>query len=326
MSSSDNTVDAIMETLSGKMDQEFPDWAVLVDPPPLSDWLFFRHWIDQGFHAGLDYLERTAQRRRSLSEGYPGYRTLVLGLLPYDPRAFHPPSGPSDAEIARYAVGEDYHIRFEQAFTRVLAPLKKTLPPDENPLVKPDHGALLEKSLAQLAGLGRMGKNTLLIHSGLGSWMTIGGLLLKTPLKERRGRSKMGDPCSQCTRCLDHCPTTAFRAPYTLDAGRCLSYLTIERPDDSGSSLRKTHGENWLFGCDRCQEVCPHNARVQSPKADPGAGRFVPMEEATEESIRRFRKENGALSRVPVRKLLERVEEIRISGYSDHGLYLNDSI
>ncbi len=299
------------------MDREFPDWAVLVDPPPVPEWTFFLDWLSRGLHGNLGYLERTAARRRSLSDGYPGYRSIIIGILPHDPRAFSHPPGPDHAEIARYAVGEDYHIRFEKAFNRVLSSISSCLPPGEKPLVKPDHGALLEKSLAQMAGLGKMGKNTLLIHPGLGSWFTLGALLLKTPLSERKARHSLRDPCGSCTKCLTECPTGAFEAPYMLDTRRCLSYLTIERPEDDGAGLRKISGSPWLFGCDRCQEVCPHNAG-KTPEAIPSdLSRYVSLDSASESAMLFFRKTHGALARVSLSRLLFRLREIRGQGGGD---------
>jgi len=301
------------------MDRRFPLWAMLVDPPDVPEGSFFIEWLDGGNHAGMEYLARTAHRRLSLEKGYPGYRTIVIALLPHETASFSGSGGPGRAELARYAVGEDYHSRFEKSFKGLLCEIGELLPVDEKPLVKPDHGALLEKSLAQMAGLGVMGKNTLLINPLLGSWFTIGCLLLKTPLVNVKGPFARTNPCGACSRCLSECPTDAFEAPYHLDAGRCLSYLTIERPDESRSSLRRESGSRWLFGCDRCQEVCPHNgpARRQFEDESPGgeemmdSGRFVNLETANEERIHALRKENSALSRVTARRLTERISEIR---------------
>lgn len=304
-----------MDILSRAMDLEFPDWGILADPPPVPEWANFIDWLSRGLHGKLGYLERTAPRRRSLSDGYPGYRSLVMGILPYDPTAFSPSPGSGHAEIARYAVGEDYHTRFEKAFNRVLSRISSYLLPGDEPLIKPDHGALLEKSLAQMAGLGRMGKNTLLIHPEFGSMFTIGSMLLKTPLPERLARPFPRDPCGGCSRCLEACPTGAFESAYLLDARRCLSYLTIERPDDDGEGLRKSSGDPWLFGCDRCQEVCPHNAGPTPLSPEAFSPRFVPLDSNAETLVRSLRKVHGALSRVSLSRLLSRLEELRGSGF-----------
>jgi len=309
-----------MQALGEEMDRHFSLWALLVDPPEIPEGPFFLDWLSGNNQAGMDYLVRTAPRRLSLQAGYPGYRSIVIALLPHEKSAFFGQCGPGRAEIARYAIGEDYHSRFERAFRSVLSVIGDRLPSNERPLIKPDHGALMEKSLAQMAGLGVMGKNTLLINSVYGSWFTIGCLLLKTPLVEIRGPFQSFDPCGSCSRCLMECPTDAFEAPYHLDGGRCLSYLTIERPRDPNSGLRKEKGSRWLFGCDRCQEVCPHNRPIlrrsrkgeDQVKGEEGTGgRVVGTKALTEETMEQFRKRNSALSRVSTAQLMERVSEIR---------------
>lgn len=313
----------LMEVMTREMDRQFPLWAILVDPPDIPQGAFFSHWLAGKYHAGMAYLERSADRRLSLQAGYPGYRSLVLALLPHEASAFHGEGGAGRAEIARYAVGEDYHLRFEKAYQSVISAIREFLPHDDRPLVKPDHGALLEKSFAQMAGLGVMGKNTLLINPVLGSWFTMGCLLLKTPLVTVKGPYSGLNPCGSCTRCLSECPTDAFVGPYHLNAGRCLSYLTIERPDDPLSVLRKESDSRWLFGCDRCQEVCPHNGaalrhgRGSVPEEPEGEarGRFIELDALSEDWIHRFRNENSALGRVSVRQMMERLLEIR--GMSD---------
>jgi epoxyqueuosine reductase len=308
-----------MEIIKRELDRQFPLWAILVDPPDVPEGAFFSQWLAGKHHAGMAYLERSADRRLSLQAGYPGYRSLVIALLPYESFAFRGKGEAGRAEIARYAVGEDYHRRFDKAYQSVLSAIRELLPSDDRPLVKPDHGALLEKSFAQMAGLGVMGKNTLLINPLLGSWFTMGCLLLKTPLVTVK-RSYSGlNPCGSCTRCLSECPTDAFVAPYHLNAGRCLSYLTIERPDDPLSALRKESDSRWLFGCDRCQEVCPHNGAPlrQDRGSVPGetggeeGGRFMELDGLSEDRVLRFRKENSALERVSVRQMMERLSEIR---------------
>ena len=306
---------ALADALSVAMDQEFSAWGILCDPAPAPEWPFFQEWLREGFHGKLDYMARSANRRQGLFLGYPGMRTLVIGLL------FHDSSGseksPSSditshdrfAKIARYAVGPDYHRLFEESFGRVIAAISPFLPDGESPLIKVDHGALLEKSLARRAGLGAIGKNTLLIRPGRGSYFTIGSLLLSTPLPSRIDAHGTTEICGGCRRCLDACPTGALVEPYRLDSRRCLSYLTIERPTDDSLELRKRFGGEWLFGCDICQEVCPYNA---SPplSGNENTGRLLPVTASSEE-LKEFRGRNGALSRVSLTRLDHRLREIR---------------
>lgn len=305
----------LLETLSRAMDREFSAWAILNDPGPAPEWPFYQEWLREGFHGKLDYMVRSAPRRRQLATGYPGMHTLVMAMLPHGsgespPRSASVASPRGFVKIARYAVGLDYHILFEQAFGRVLDKIRPLLPPGETPLIKVDHGALLEKSLARRAGLGAIGKNTLLIRPGRGSYFTLGSLLLSTPLPSRIGEYGATEICGGCTRCLDACPTEALVAPFRLDSRRCLSYLTIERPGDDPLGLRKKQGGEWLFGCDICQEVCPYNALV--PDQDPEGstpGRMVDPA-ISPKDLKDLRSANGALSRVSLSRLTHRLGEI----------------
>lgn len=305
----------LLETLSWAMDQEFPAWAILNEPGPAPEWPFYQEWLGEGYHGKLDYMVRSAPRRRQLAIGYPGMHTLIMALLPHEsgegsPRSatVAPPRG--FARIARYAVGPDYHILFEQAFGRVIDKIRPFLPSSETPLIKVDHGALLEKSLARRAGLGAIGKNTLLIRPGQGSYFTLGSLLLSTPLPSLIGEYGATEICGGCTRCLDACPTDALVAPFRLDSRRCLSYLTIERPGDDPLALRKKQGGEWLFGCDICQEVCPYNASAPAQDSEGSNPRRTIDPAISPKGLKELRLANGALSRVSLSRLTHRLGEI----------------
>jgi epoxyqueuosine reductase len=175
--------------------------------------------------------------------------------------------------------------------------------------------------LAMEAGLGVLGKNTLLINPLLGSHFTIGSLLLKTPLASITGPFSEFSPCGNCTRCLEACPTNAFRGPYSLDARRCLSYLTIEAPEDDEREVRRTDGEDWLFGCDVCQDTCPHNSS-RSRREMPGRETSFSEKRVVNhpEDLIEWVRTNPSMDRVSLDTLRERVQEItsvksgRISG------------
>jgi epoxyqueuosine reductase len=283
----------------------FTDFSILLDPSASEDFPFFLEWLRQGNHGSMAFLERNPLRRRSISDGYPGYRTAVLALLPSD-KSF-PPSGTTATKVrvARYAVGEDYHRVFEERFQSVLEEIKPLLEQGDKPLIKPDHGAILEKSLAQKAGLGRIGRHTLLIHRKMGTRFTIGVLLLKTPFSSWRPPLEDFMPCGSCTLCLDSCPTQAFSGPFRLDARKCLSYLTIESPkSENPGKIPVDEAQNWIFGCDICQEVCPYNA----PAGAFSGGETIvssPMD------LIRLLKENPSLQRAGFPALWKRYEEIR---------------
>ena len=163
---------------------------------------------------------------------------------------------PSWAPVARYAWGRDYHDVIAPRLDRLGAYLEEACGARSRGYV--DTGPVLERDLAARAGLGWIGKNTMLLRPGLGSWFFI-GVLLTTAELERD--ASLPDRCGSCRACLDACPTEAFVAPYVLDARRCISYLTIEHRGEIEAELGARMGE-WQFGCDLCQTACPWNRKA----------------------------------------------------------------
>ena len=247
----------------------------------------FQRWLDAGYAGDMSYLARGREARLDPGRLLPGWRSVVAVALNYAP----PGDEPAWRGIARYARGRDYH----QVIRPRLHALKDTLRtaggPDIRSRASVDTSAVLERSLAASAGLGWIGKNTNLIAPGLGSYFFIGIVLTTAELTPD---ATVPDRCGTCTACLDACPTGAFAAPYTLDARRCISYLTIEHRGDIDESLHAGIG-GWLFGCDVCQEVCPWN-RHAPPSSEPALAAGAPPDSPetlvgmTEEAFReRFR-------------------------------------
>jgi epoxyqueuosine reductase len=217
-----------------------------------------RDWAARGY-AGpeggpLDYLLRRLDEREDPRRVLESARSVVAVALAFDDGSPVVPVGP---RIARYARGEDYH---EVLLDRLRALASALEAFHQRPIEKRayvDTGPVQERALAAEAGLGWIGKNTMLIHPTHGSHLFLGVLL--TDL-EMTPDEREPDHCGSCRACLDACPTDAFVGPHVLDATRCLSYSTIEDPGPIPEALRRGQGE-WLFGCDVCQDVCPFNLR-----------------------------------------------------------------
>jgi epoxyqueuosine reductase len=216
-----------------------------------------QRWIDEGFAGRMHYLQDRRDAYRHPDSVLEGVQSLVMLGLHY--RSVEPrPPGPGEGRISRYAWGTaDYHDvlhdRLRQLRDAVLAEV-----PSARVRGVVDTAPLLERDFARLAGLGWIGKNTMLINRQGGSWFFLAALL--TDLRLDYDSPHAADHCGTCRACLDACPTQAFPRPYVLDATRCISYLTIELRDPVPPK-RRPGLDDWLFGCDVCQDVCPWNRR-----------------------------------------------------------------
>ena len=219
----------------------------------------FEAWIDKGYAGDMDYLPRGSAKRRDTRLAFGGATTAIVVGLDYGGRE---PSGP----VARYARGDDYH----DVMTDRLNELHRWLQIEiGRPIAGKsyvDTGPILERELAQRAGLGWFGKNTNLVNPRLGSFFFIGSLLVDLDLAPDSPFE--ADRCGSCTRCLDACPTGAFVEPRVLDATRCISYLTIESKGEIPDAFHEAIGSN-LYGCDVCQDVCPYNVKFARELREP---------------------------------------------------------
>jgi epoxyqueuosine reductase len=226
-------------------------------PSPMLE-AYFR-WVDAGMHGEMGYMARPDRqaRRRDLSVILPGVRSLVV--VGFDYRADLVPESvlkdPSRGRIASYAWGLDYHDVLTPKLEALAEWLRVESGQSISHRVYVDTGALLERSHAQQAGMGFIGKNTMLIHPRRGSYFFLGEILTDLAFDKYDKPHKV-TMCGSCTRCLNACPTNAFPQPHVLDARRCISYLTIEYKGWIPRELRPLMG-NWVFGCDVCQDVCP---------------------------------------------------------------------
>ncbi|MCL4202802.1 MAG: tRNA epoxyqueuosine(34) reductase QueG [Pirellulaceae bacterium] len=230
-----------------------------------------RQWIAAGYAGEMRYLPDRLEAYEHPDSILAGARSLIVLGQHY--RTDEPvPVQPGQGRISRYAWGPaDYHDLIHDRLRRLREFLLDAVPQARARGVV-DTAPLLEREFGQLAGLGWIGKNTMLINKRAGSWFFLAALI--TDLTLDYDSPHAADHCGTCRACLDACPTGAFPEPGVLDATRCISYLTIELRDRIPEDLRAGIGD-WLFGCDVCQEVCPWNRkapRVETDEFRPGAG------------------------------------------------------
>lgn len=262
------------------------------DPPP--HFPVFESWLDAGRHGEMGYLAAATARQTRADPGLilPGCRSiLVLGMR-------YPPDYPRDGgghvedtqvepslkgRVASYAWGTDYHEILPERMQALVKSIESLVGRAVSNRWYTDTGPILERDLAQRAGLGWIGKNTCLIHPRQGSNFLLAEILLDLELAV--DAPFHADRCGSCTRCLEACPTACILPDRTLDARRCLSYLTIELKGAIPQELRSLLG-NWVFGCDLCQQVCPWNQRFASAdlRIEPA---FMPRPELPEPDLLR---------------------------------------
>jgi epoxyqueuosine reductase len=271
------------------------------------DFARLRDWLARGYAGAMAYMGRHADARRHPAAVLPEVRSVVMVGMEYGasrerqrPEEQAPvadaPGSPGHAKIARYATGPDYHDVLRGRLNRLLDWVREQAPGCRGRGVV-DTAPLLERDFARRAGLGWIGKNTMLINKHRGSYFFLGALLLDLELTPDAPHT--ASHCGTCTACVDACPTGAFTGPGWLDARRCISYLTIELRTQVPEELREGMGD-WLFGCDVCQEVCPWNRKDTSRPEAVDAAELLSLTD--EEFRRRYR--GTALFRTKRRGLL----------------------
>ncbi|GEP98121.1 tRNA epoxyqueuosine(34) reductase QueG [Chitinophaga cymbidii] len=245
-------------------------------------------WLKQGMHGNMQYMENYFDKRIDPRLLVEGAQSVITLLLNYYPAATQVSDAP---KVAKYAYGQDYHEVIRARLNSFLAELRAEFGEIQGRGFV-DSAPVLERSWAQRSGLGWIGKNGNLIHKQAGSFFFIATLIVDIPLVYD---PPTGDYCGSCTRCLDACPTEALVSPTVVDGSRCISYYTIELKDMLIPSGMEGKFDNWMFGCDLCQDVCPWN-RFSRPNTVP---EFAPIpevlnfttsqwEELTEEEFRRI--------------------------------------
>jgi epoxyqueuosine reductase len=254
-----------MESLETRLKQHARqlgfDLAGIAQAAPADGFDRLRAWLEQGFAGEMAYMSRHTEARRHPAALLPEVKSVVMVALNYKPpEEDATPEG--RGKVARYARGPDYHDVLRRRLNALLVWMQQESPGCSGRGVV-DTAPLLERDFARRAGLGWFGKNTMLLNKSLGSYFLLGALLLDRELRPDAVHAT--SHCGTCTACLDACPTQAFPAPGELDSRRCISYLTIELRTEIPPALRPAMDE-WVFGCDICQEVCPWNSKA--PAAD----------------------------------------------------------
>jgi epoxyqueuosine reductase len=219
-------------------------------------------WLQRSFHGEMSYMERNKEKRYDPRQLVKNTKTIVTVLQNYFPPEKQDEN--SGYKISKYAYGMDYHLMIREKLGAIVAHLEQFTGPLET-RVFTDSAPVLDRAWAAKSGLGFIGKNTCLIHPRKGSFFFIGHIFL--PVEAEYQANPVTEYCGTCTRCIDACPTGALVDAHQLDARKCISYLTIEYRGKLPQEL-KPQFDNWIFGCDICQDVCPWN-RFSKPHSEP---------------------------------------------------------
>jgi epoxyqueuosine reductase len=300
----------LKETIKEKARQLGFVLAGVTTPEPPPHFSTFEHWLAQKRHGTMEYLatERSRMRRADPREILPGCQSILVLATPY-----HPPRPTGDrealreqgtgvrAEVAAYAWGKDYHDVLPGRMKELVQFIEEQVGGPVKNRWYTDTGPVLERDLAQRAGLGWIGKNTCLINPKHGSYFLLSEILLDLPLEP--DLPMVTDHCGTCARCIEACPTDCILPDRTINATRCISYLTIELKDEVPPELRDKIG-NWVFGCDICQVVCPWNRFAG--EGDPAFGQSSPVHSLTEELSISAQEFNQRFKGTPIKRAKRR--------------------
>lgn len=244
-------------------------------------------WLARGYAGEMKYLQDP--RRGDPRAAMPGIRTVIVCLFNYNTKfplsieASPRRNGEPRGWVSRYGWGDDYHGVLLERLEALIAEMREPgrFPKGFEARAYVDTGPIQERVAAKYAGLGWLGKNTLLLNQTIGSYFFLGVILTTLELEPTLGAAEMPAPdlCGSCTRCLDACPTQAFVEPYVMDARKCIAYLTIELRGSIPEELRQPIGSH-VFGCDICQDVCPWNRRAPISTLAQFQPRTLPLREA----------------------------------------------
>jgi len=213
-----------------------------------------QEWLSRRYHGTMDWMGRNVDKRIDVRQVVPNAKSVVCVAMNYYTKTQHGQDFET-GKISRYAWGDDYHIVMTERLEKLQEFIENEIPGVQTKL-NVDTGPVMDKVWAARAGLGWQGKHTNLITKDFGSWVFLGEIILDTSLEYDE---PVADFCGSCTACIQACPTQAITEPYVLDANKCISYLTIEHKGEIPEELQSKF-ENWIYGCDICQDVCPWNS------------------------------------------------------------------
>ena len=214
---------------------------------------YLEELLKKGFHADMKYMENHFDKRLDPTKLVPDAKSVISLLLPYFPKEQQ--KDKTAPIISKYAYGEDYHFVLKDKMKQLFNFINEEIG-EINGRAFTDSAPVLDKKWAELSGLGWIGKNSLMLTKQ-GSFFFIGELIIDLSLNYD---TPISSYCGTCTRCIDACPTQAITEPYVVDANKCISYLTIELKESLPQQLKNSF-QNRVFGCDICQDVCPHNRK-----------------------------------------------------------------
>jgi epoxyqueuosine reductase len=245
------------------MNKEIKDFAKelgfdlirIVSAEPLAEEAeYFKKWLDAGYEGDMEYMLKNPNARSNPREILPGAKSVICLAMNYYQKGSH-----GNFKVARYAFGKDYHKVIEKKLKKLRQfIIEKTGATKQDFKLYSDAGPILERAFAAKAGLGFIGKNTTLITPEFGSWVFLAEIITTLELEFDAPIHKFTGACGSCDRCIKACPTGALTKPYQLDARKCISYQTIENKGELAIDI-----QDRAFGCDICQEVCPHNCRAK---------------------------------------------------------------
>lgn len=216
--------------------------------------LLYENWLNNNFHSGMNYMTKNLEKKRDVRKILPEAKSIISLAVNYYKDIDYSDLPLNAGKVSRYAWGKDYHIILKEMLNKLESELK-FLDEKFESISYVDTGPVLDKVWAVKAGLGWMGKHTNIINRKIGSWFFIGNILCNY---EFDYSEEENDFCGSCNACIEACPTQAIIVPYVVDSNKCISYQTIENKEVIPNEL-KNKFDNWGFGCDICQDVCPWN-------------------------------------------------------------------